>query len=139
MMQKRREEHKSNKIDSHDNSIRTKKKGKIKQKPKNSTDDILHHLSSKLPSNTGDISMKSSMLPYMDSYFKIQESMKINDSLSRVTRDHAINSQIIYQIRKRENQVHLHLIFLIHILDRESTNTYPWNILKNVILDYFHV
>lgn len=88
MMQKRREEHKCNIIDPHDNSVRTKKKGKIKQKPKNSTDEILHHLSSKLSSNTGDISMKSSMLPYMDSYFKIQESMKINDSLSRITRDY---------------------------------------------------
>jgi hypothetical protein len=87
MMQKRREEHKFNRIDPHDNSIRTKKKGKIKQKLKNSTDDILHRLSSKLPSNTSDISVKSSMLPYMDSYFRIQESIKINDSLSRITLD----------------------------------------------------
>jgi hypothetical protein len=95
MMQKRREEHKSNKIDPHDTSIRTKKKGKIKQKLKNSTDDTLHSLSSKLPSDTSDISVKSSMLPYMVSYFKIQESMKINDSLSRITRDNNNDSSTL--------------------------------------------
>lgn len=90
-MMKRHKEHKSNRIDLPEDSQRLKKKGKIKLKPKNSADDILHHLSSKISTNksfsSSDISIKSSMLPYMDSYFRIQESMQINDSLSRITRE----------------------------------------------------